>query len=221
MSVDSLEAPVSDDALIAACIDEVCETLLAHEAELSEFDRAIGDGDHGSNVARAARALIAERYMLAALPLGEAIEKAGMTVAMNVGGASGPLYGSLLMEMGRAWAEPRSAGTIAQAFAAGVAAVARRGKSTTGEKTMLDVLVPAERALRDAGSEQAWAEMLAACDKGVESTRPMRANKGRAAYVGDRSVGHLDPGAVSARLAIRAAARALGHDGASRSGDAQ
>ncbi|MEI9851336.1 MAG: dihydroxyacetone kinase subunit DhaL [Sphingomonas sp.] len=196
---------IDDGAAMAACIDAVCADLLAAEAELSALDRAIGDGDHGSNVARAARALLDNMDALAAMPVGGALERAGTIVVMSVGGASGPLYGSLLMAMGKAWREPRDIATIAGAFAEGVVAVERRGRSTRGEKTMLDVLVPAAEALGGGGP----AAMLAAADAGVEATRPLRATKGRAAFVGERSIGHVDPGAASARIALHAAVRAL------------
>lgn len=204
------EAAAGD--LLLACIAAACEALLAEEEALCALDRAIGDGDHGTNVARAAHALLAARDELAALSPAVAIERAGTIVAMRIGGASGPLYGSLLMAMGRAWREPPSLATIAAAFDDGVAAVARRGRAATGAKTMLDVLSPAAAALRSGTDDDVagtMALMVAAADAGLEATRPLQATRGRAAFVGARAIGHVDPGAASARLCIHAVAQAV------------
>lgn len=212
VEIDRATAAAGDSSLLLACLEQVCAALLDSEAQLSELDRAIGDGDHGSNVARAARALLEQKDALAQAPVAAAIEQAGTTVVMSVGGASGPLYGSLLMSMGRSWQEPRTLETAADALAEGVAAVARRGRSKEGEKTMLDVLIPAADAFRAGGSAaERWRAILRAADDGLEATRPLRATKGRAAFVGERSIGHLDAGAASSRLAIHAVARALGY----------
>ena len=200
----------ADEAAVALrCMRAVCAAMIEHEAELSGLDRAIGDGDHGSNVARAARALLDQADELACLPVGQGIERAGYTIVMTVGGASGPLYGSLLMAMGKVWPEPAALPGIAAAFAEGVAAVAKRGRSAAGEKTMLDVLLPASRALQESDARTALTTMVDAADAGLEATRPLVASKGRAAFVGERSVGHLDPGAASARLALHAVAKEL------------
>ena len=121
---------------------EVCNDLLRSEASLSALDRAIGDGDHGANLARGARAILAAEVELRALPAAQALESAGTLVVTHVGGASGPLYGSLLLAMARSWPSDTSAASIAAALADGVAAVGRRGRSTVGEKTILDVLIP-------------------------------------------------------------------------------
>jgi dihydroxyacetone kinase-like protein len=138
---------------------------------------------------------------IAALGFGAALQKAGMTLVMKVGGASGPLYGSALMAMGKAAADPpRDAAAAAAALAAGVEAVKARGKSDAGAKTMLEVLIPVQAALAAGGVAAA----RAAADAGLEATRPMRATKGRAAFLGERSVGHLDPGARSAQLLVHA-----------------
>jgi dihydroxyacetone kinase-like protein len=128
------------------------------------------------------------------MELGAALQKAGMILVMKVGGASGPLYGSLLIGMGKAAPEP------AAMLTAGVEAVKARGRSDAGMKTMLDVLVPVEAAL--AAGELAG--LRTSADRGLEATREMRATKGRAAFLGERSVGHLDPGARSAALLVHA-----------------
>ena len=131
-----------------------------------------------------------------------------MTLVMKIGGASGPLYGSLFMAMGKAMAEtPGGPGDVAAALAEGVAAVKKRGKSDAGEKTMLEVLIPVAEALcAGAQAGEAPAALLdrvrAAARHGLESTRDMKATKGRASYLGERSIGHIDPGARSSELLV-------------------
>ena len=135
--------------------------LLAAEDEFNALDRAIGDGDHGTNLARAARTLAPLRDELAPLALGEALIRAGRAIVMSVGGASGPLYGTLLMETGKSLHGGAGASEWGEAFAAGVDAVANRGPSQEGDKTMLDVLAPAARAFRAKASKGAPAAVLA------------------------------------------------------------
>jgi phosphoenolpyruvate---glycerone phosphotransferase subunit DhaL len=196
--------------LVGRLIDAAVAAICADAERLTSLDRAIGDGDHGVNMRRGFEALAAARDELAGLPLGPALQKAGMALVMKVGGASGPLYGSLLIAIGKAAPEaPGDGAAIARAFADGVAAVRKRGRSETGQKTMLDVLVPALRAL-EAGSAEALApralldRVRAAAEEGLASTGPMQATAGRASYLGARSVGHLDPGAASSALLIGA-----------------
>jgi phosphoenolpyruvate---glycerone phosphotransferase subunit DhaL len=207
---------LDERALLWACMHEVCNDLLRSEASLSALDRAIGDGDHGANLARGARAILAAEAELRALPAAQALENAGTLVVTHVGGASGPLYGSLLLAMARSWPSHISATSVAAALADGVAAVGKRGRSTIGEKTILDVLIPASDALRASADSRTPADattaMLNAADAGLEATRALRASKGRAAYVGERSIGHYDPGAASARLCLHAIARVALHN---------
>jgi dihydroxyacetone kinase-like protein len=189
---------MTDAELIRGLAARAKAAIDAHSAELTALDRAIGDGDHGLNMVRGFEAVAASADELAGLGFGAALQKAGMTLVMKVGGASGPLYGSGLMAMGKAATErPADAATAAAMLAAGIEAVKARGKSDAGAKTMLDVLVPVQAAL--AGG---IAAARAAADDGLEATRPMRATKGRAAFLGERSVGHLDPGARSAALLV-------------------
>lgn len=199
--------------LLSALIERTTASIAAHADELTKLDQAIGDGDHGINMARGFQAIAEQRDSLAALPANQALQKAGMTLVMKVGGASGPLYGSLLMSMGKALPEaPASLADVAAAFAEGVAAVQKRGKSGPGEKTMLEVLVPVLAALRAANGTDlpaALAAVRAAADTGLESTRPLRATKGRASYLGERSIGHLDPGARSSALLAHVVADVL------------
>ena len=190
--------------LIGALIDATVKSMAVHADELTALDQAIGDGDHGINMQRGFGAIAEIAEELVGLPLGAALQKAGMTLVMKVGGASGPLYGSLLMSMGKAMpADPDGRGDVATAFAEGVAAVKKRGKSEAGEKTMLDVLVPVQDAVAsDDGDPLAVARRAA--DDGLESTRDMLATKGRASFLGERSVGHIDPGARSSALLVHA-----------------
>jgi dihydroxyacetone kinase-like protein len=194
--------------LIGRLIDAACAAIDANAELLTRLDAAIGDGDHGHNLRRGFQEIAAQRAQLVALPLGEALQKAGMALVMKVGGASGPLYGSLLIAMGKAAQEglPDAAG-VAAIWADGIEAVKRRGRSEAGEKTMLDVLVPALGALRAADGlppAEIIARVRGAAADGLAATGPMRATKGRASYLGERSVGHLDPGAQSSALLIGA-----------------
>ena len=193
--------------------------IRANADELTELDRAIGDGDHGANLRRGFSAVAELAPELGAMPLGAALQKAGMTLVMKVGGASGPLYGSLLMGIGKALTDgPRpdtpSPSETADALQAGVDMVRKRGKSDVGDKTMLDVLVPVCEALREGVSQshpvpRLLDDLSAAADRGLEATRALQARKGRASYLGERSVGHLDPGARSSQLIVESVCASL------------
>ena len=187
-----------------ALIDRTVATILAHADELTTLDQAVGDGDHGINMKRGFGAVAEAADEIAALALGPALQKMGMTLVMKVGGASGPLYGSLLMSMGKAMpAEASSREDFVASFAEGIEAVKRRGKSDRGEKTMLDVLLPVLEAIEGAEGDVLNAARAAA-DAGLEATREMQATKGRASFLGERSIGHLDPGARSSVLLVHA-----------------
>ena len=193
-------------------LQDVAAAVRANADELTELDRAVGDGDHGANLRRGFDAVAELAPELDAMPPGAALQKAGMTLVMKVGGASGPLYGSLLMGIGKVLAGAPTAGTpspseVADALQAGVDMVRKRGKSDVGDKTMLDVLVPVCEALRDGVSQSLPVPRLlddlnAAAGRGLEATRALQARKGRASYLGERSVGHLDPGARSSQLIV-------------------
>ena len=189
--------------LLPRLIAATAATIAAHVEELTTLDQAIGDGDHGVNMKRGFDAIAAAAEEIGAQPLGGALQKAGMTLVMNVGGASGPLYGSLLMGLGKAAGQDGDP-DIAAMLAEGVAAVKKRGKSEAGEKTMLDVLVPVLEALRAAEPGGLTAAARAAADRGLAATEDMLATKGRASFLGERSVGHLDPGARSSALLVHA-----------------
>jgi dihydroxyacetone kinase-like protein len=180
------------------------ERVIAGASELTALDQAIGDGDHGLNMKRGSAAVLADLDAIAAKPTGEALKAVGMTLVMKVGGASGPLYGSLFMAMGKQLGDrPASLAVLPELLAAGVAAVSARGKSTAGEKTMLDVLVPVLEVAR-AGGADLGTRLRKTATSAAAATIPMHATKGRAAFLGERSIGHMDPGARSSEIIIEA-----------------
>ncbi len=200
--------------VIRRLIDATSEVIISHAEQLTALDQAIGDGDHGANMARGFREIAAQKDAIGALPLGQALQKAGMTLVLKVGGASGPLYGSLLMDMGKAVAaEELSLADAAAMLEAGIAAVKRRGKAETGEKTMLDVLCPVAEALRraslDGDADMVGTRMVSAAAHALHRTSYMKATKGRASFLGERSIGHLDPGACSSALLVGAVVSVL------------
>ena len=193
--------------VVSELLGEVAAAVRANADELTELDRAIGDGDHGLNLRRGFDAVAGLGPELDAMPVGKALQKAGMALVMKVGGASGPLYGSLLMGIGKALPESPGLPDLAAALQAGVDAVRQRGKSEAGDKTMLDVLAPVSEALRDGVAQslpppRLLDDVAAAAGRGLESTRALVARKGRASFLGERSAGHLDPGARSSQLIV-------------------
>ncbi len=195
--------------LLRQMIERAATRIAEHAEELTALDRAIGDGDHGINMKRGFEALRSEAERLAALDLAAALQQAGMTLVGKVGGASGPLYGSLLMGMGRAAAAGEGPAGM---LAAGIAMVKRRGKAERGCKTMLDVLVPVQERLEGSAGEERHALLRGlreTADAALEATRDMVATRGRASFLGERSRGHLDPGAASSRLLVHAVCAVL------------
>ncbi|HWJ86098.1 MAG TPA: dihydroxyacetone kinase subunit DhaL [Cellulomonas sp.] len=191
-------------------------TIAEHRDELVELDRQIGDGDHGENLDRGFRAVVAKLDALEEPPeqIGDVLKLVATTLMSTVGGAAGPLYGTAYLRAAKATAsaELDSAGVVAL-IEAGLDGIVARGKATTGEKTMVDAWTPAAEAAvvaADAGGSPA--EVLAAAAKaaaaGAEATIPLTATKGRASYLGERSAGHLDPGARSTALLLADAAAA-------------
>ena len=195
-----------DAKLLESLINAVADTVVAHADELTGLDQAIGDGDHGLNMKRGFEAVKAEVATLSAKPLGEALKAAGTKLVMTVGGASGPLYGTLFMTLGKTLPDRPHRSDFAAATRTAIDAVAARGKSQTGQKTMLDVLEPALAAFNAGASLSGVAD---AADKAATATVPMLAIRGRASFLGDRSIGHMDPGARSSALIIRAVAQIL------------
>jgi dihydroxyacetone kinase-like protein len=202
---------------IRRLFEAMAATIAAHADELTRLDQAIGDGDHGTNMQRGFDAVRAELDRLAAKPLPEALTALGTTLVMKVGGASGPLYGTLFMQLGRALPASFGLAELAAAGDAALGAVKARGKSDTGSKTMLDVLAPVLAALREAaaGDPAGLGERLSdVAGAAAEATIPMRALRGRASFLGERSIGHMDPGARSSALLVAAACQALAPAGA-------
>jgi phosphoenolpyruvate---glycerone phosphotransferase subunit DhaL len=191
-------------------------TVAENREYLTELDSAIGDADHGINMNRGMAAVVAKLDAGEAGDVGALLKAVGMTLVSTVGGASGPLYGTLFLEMGKSAAgkSELSGQDWADALAAGVAGVQRRGKAELGDKTMLDALVPAVETLRSAlagGStlDEALRRSAETAQAGMTATIPLVAHKGRASYLGERSANHQDPGATSSWLLLRTAAETL------------
>ena len=187
---------------------------------LVDLDRAIGDGDHGENMDRGFKAALEALGQAQPGSVAEVLKSVAKTLMSTVGGAAGPLYGTAFLRASKAAGDGELDGVGAAAVIAGaLEGIQARGKATTGEKTMVDAWTPALEAARGAaesGSDAAavFEAAATAAEAGAAATEPMRATKGRASYLGERSIGHLDPGAVSTSLILRAAARAAGEVGA-------
>jgi len=187
---------------------------------LVDLDRAIGDGDHGENMDRGFKAAVEALGQAQPGSVAEVLKTVAKTLMSTVGGAAGPLYGTAFLRASKAAGDGELDGAgVAAVIAGALDGIQARGKATTGEKTMVDAWTPALEAARvaaEAGSDPvAVLEAAAtAAEAGAAATEPMRATKGRASYLGERSIGHLDPGAVSTSLILRAAVRAAGEAGA-------
>jgi dihydroxyacetone kinase-like protein len=190
-------------ALRRNLIKTVAERIVAHADELTTLDQAIGDGDHGINMKRGMDAVLADLDKLAEKPLGEALKAAGMHLVTRVGGASGPLYGTLFMSLGKGLSDIPDRPALAAAFRGAVDAVKARGKSDGGMKTMLDVLLPLAETLESGGADLT-AAMRKRASEAAEATTPLQAIRGRASFLGERSKGHMDPGARSSQLMLEA-----------------
>lgn len=198
---------------VVAWVRTFAEVIGQNKAYLTELDSAIGDADHGINMDRGMQAVLGKLETAPQGDIGALLKTVGMTLVSTVGGAGGPLYGTLFMQIGaattgKAELEPQD---WADALAKGIEGVQMRGKAEPGDKTMLDALLPAVEALRAAiadGSSlpDALRTSAAAAEDGMKATIPLVARKGRASYLGERSAGHQDPGATSSYLLLRAAA---------------
>jgi dihydroxyacetone kinase-like protein len=197
--------PVPLPALIRAA----ARSVIAHSDELTALDQAIGDGDHGLNMKRGFEAVLAELDQLDSADDVAVLAAVGKTLVMKVGGASGPLYGTLFLQFGKGWpsaASAPSAASLHTCFEGAVQAVAARGKSQPGQKTMLDVLFPVV-ALTATGAS--CGAVRAEAQRAAQATIPMEAIRGRASFLKERSIGHMDPGARSSQLMIEAVCDAL------------
>lgn len=204
-------------ATITAWMHETALAVSDQRDYLTQLDSAIGDGDHGTNMNRGFEAV--EKALAgqgSEVPPGRLLILAGKTLVSTVGGASGPLWGSALRAAGRSLGDAESfeGEALAEAVSASIAAVVDLGAATPGDKTMIDALIPASDALKEqlaSGAPLAAALAAAgdAAEDGARATVPMLARKGRASYLGERSIGHQDPGATSAVLIVRALERAV------------
>ena len=187
---------------------------------LVDLDRAIGDGDHGENMDRGFKAAVEALGQAQPASVAEVLKTVAKTLMSTVGGAAGPLYGTAFLRASKAAGDGDLDGAgVAAVIAGALDGIQARGKATTGEKTMVDAWTPAleaARAAAESGSDPAAVLEAAAtaAEAGAAATEPLRATKGRASYLGERSIGHLDPGAVSTSLILRAAVRAAGEAGA-------
>jgi dihydroxyacetone kinase-like protein len=201
-----------------AWINRFADVIAEQRQELTRLDTAIGDADHGTNMDRGMRAAIERVGAIEGDDdIGAAFKAVGMALVSKVGGAAGPLYGTLFLQMGNstAGASELDLAGWSDALAAGLKGVETRGKAEPGDKTMVDALMPAVEALQRAqndGAELSAAleQSAAAARKGMEDTVPLVARKGRASYLGERSAGHQDPGATSSYLLVQAAVDTFG-----------
>lgn len=183
-------------------LETAASRIIAHAEELTALDSAIGDADHGINMKRGCEAVLAEKAAILAKPLPEALKAVGMALVMKVGGASGPLYGTLFLSLGKELpAEPTPA-DAGRALTAAVEAIKARGKADLGNKTMLDVLGPVAAEL--AGGMATFDSLRRTAAASAAATVPMKAIRGRASFLGERSIGHMDPGARSSQLLVEA-----------------
>lgn len=193
-----------DTKQMAAIIEGMAKKIEAEKEYLTELDNEIGDGDHGINLSRGFEAVEKKLPSLAGGDIGALLKGVGMQLVSTVGGASGPLYGTAFMKAGMACKglTELDGPAFIKAMEAAVDGIKMRGKATEGEKTMLDALCPALKVMQDevaAGKslKEALQDAAAAAEKGVEYTKTIIATKGRASYLGERSLGHQDPGATS------------------------
>lgn len=208
-----------DAAWAADWLRRSAAVVAENRVALSELDRAIGDGDHGENMDRGFNAILEKLDAEPPATPGAAFKLAAMTLMSKVGGAAGPLYGTAFLRAATAAGDAAEldAATLATALAAARDGVVARGKAAVGEKTMIDAWTPAvDAATAASASGAAPAQVLAAAataaEAGAVSTDPLIARKGRASYLGERAIGHRDPGAASSALILRAAAQAAGAD---------
>ncbi len=197
--------------LILDSLAAVQRSILANESQIESLDRAIGDGDHFINVRRGCEVLAVLSPDLKGMPPGLVLHKIGMKLLGTIGGASGPLISSFFMAMGQTLGsvEEPDRRKFAAAFASGVEAIKLRGKADVGEKTMLDVLIPVSRLLLKLADEDTPLPALCAqikdeASRNMLATKDMIASKGRASFLGERALGHIDPGCKTCEVAIAA-----------------
>jgi dihydroxyacetone kinase-like protein len=192
-------------------IEAIANIVIAHADELTELDRVIGDADHGVNLTRGFRAVLERMDIIGVMPLGKALGEVGTTLIRFVGGASGPLYGKLFVTVGKHVDEAGivSQDTLIHAGEDAIRVLMALGRSDVGQKTMLDVLVPVLDELRSVRGADLLPQIRRRADIAARATVPMVARKGRAAFLGERSRGTMDPGARSCELILSAVCRHL------------
>lgn len=212
--------PITRDHVVQ-WLKEYARVLEENKAYLTQLDSEIGDADHGINMERGFRAVLTKLPDVPSQDLGTIFKTVGLALVSTVGGASGPLYGTLFLQMGTATRDKTelTAADWAVALQAGLEGVIRRGKANLGDKTMVDALAPAVEALEIAvagGADLATAlrNSAQAAERGMLATTPLVARKGRASYLGERSASHQDPGATSSHLLLKAAAETWTASGA-------
>ncbi len=198
-------------------ISAIGKVIVENKDYLTDLDRPIGDSDHGINMARGFLAVEEKLPTLADKDVGTILKTVGMTLVSSVGGSSGPLYGTAFMRAAGAvnGAEEVDGAQFAAMLDAGIEGVIARGKATVGEKTMLDTLIPAKDAFKSAleageSAKSAMEKAVAAGQAGCDSTKDIIATKGRASYLGERGIGHIDPGAASSLLMLQTILNQLG-----------
>lgn len=197
---------------LIAVMHRIAEKIESEKDFLTELDNVIGDGDHGINLARGFGEVEKKLDALAEKEPAEVFKSVGMTLVSTVGGASGPLYGTGFMKLGMLLKGKPEIGMadFLEAFQAAIEGIQARGKSVKGEKTMLDAMIPAKEAMERVWSEtqdasKAFESGIKAAWEGVEYTKTIAATKGRASYLGERSIGHQDPGATSFTMMLEIA----------------
>ena len=195
---------------VLTCLRNMADVIHENKEHLTDLDAAIGDGDHGINMDRGFQAILKKLPSVKDKDAGTILKTAGMALVSSVGGAGGPLYGTAFMQAGMAVAGKYEleAEDLLAILDAALKGVVMRGRANLDDKTMVDAITPAVAAMREslgngAGTTEALERATAAAEKGMKDTIPMLAKKGRASYLGERSIGHQDPGATSSYLLIR------------------
>lgn len=208
--------PITQAQLIQ-WLEKCAAVLEANKAYLTELDSPIGDADHGANIARGFAMIVTKLPTVADKDIGQLLKMTGMTLMSAVGGASGLLYGNFFLKAAVVAGNKTAltATELVQLLEAGQDGIVQRGRAVVGDKTMIDAWVPALTAFRVAiDSEQPFSVALTACvaaaERGMKSTIPLQARKGRASYLGERSIGHQDPGATSTHLILQALLDTMG-----------
>ena len=192
-------------------IQAIADTVIGNADELTELDRAIGDADHGVNLERGFKAVLAKIDTISAQPINTALSEVGKTLIFSVGGASGPLYGKLFATIGQHLTntDELTKECVVTACEQAISVIKKLGRSDVGHKTMLDVLVPSLETLRAGDGVKSLPDIRERARAAAQATIPMIARSGRASYLRERSQGHMDPGARSSELIVSAVCRFL------------